>query len=81
MVRWTNTFYIECKILPKEWVDMACKSQNILPSGIIPKNFTAMAYIWRITKNMDGSFTTAACGTDFTIYGYIAHQMEPSAYS
>lgn len=37
MLRWTHTFYIECKILPKEWVEMACESQNILPSGIIPK--------------------------------------------
>lgn len=37
MLRWTNVFYFEHKILPKEWVDLATESQNILPSGIIPK--------------------------------------------
>lgn len=38
MLRWTHAFYIECKILPKEWIDLATASQNILPSGIIPKD-------------------------------------------
>ena len=36
MVRWTNAFYLQYKILPKEWVDKAIKCQNKLSNGKIP---------------------------------------------
>lgn len=36
MVRWTNAYYLQYKILPKEWVDEAIKCQNKLKNGSIP---------------------------------------------
>lgn len=36
LIKWTNAFYIEHKILPKEWVDQAIQYQNKLSNGIQP---------------------------------------------
>lgn len=36
MVKWTNAFYINAEILPREWVDKAIKCQNILSNGKTP---------------------------------------------
>ncbi|MCR4965699.1 MAG: beta-lactamase family protein [Bacteroidales bacterium] len=37
MIRWTNAYFINYEILPKEWVDKACMRQNTLNNGILPK--------------------------------------------
>jgi len=39
LVKWTNAFYIEHKILPKEWVDKAIQCQNKLSNGIQPEEW------------------------------------------
>lgn len=38
LVRWTNTYFIDCKILPKELIAEATKMQNKTSNGIIPKD-------------------------------------------
>ena len=37
LIRWTNAYYIQHKILPKDWVDEATRRQNRLNSGAQPK--------------------------------------------
>ncbi|MBR4918471.1 MAG: beta-lactamase family protein [Bacteroidales bacterium] len=37
LIKWTNAYYIQHKILPKEWVDEATRAQNKLNNGIYPK--------------------------------------------
>lgn len=36
LVRWANAYFIDYKIIPKEWVDQATKMQNKLSNGKIP---------------------------------------------
>lgn len=38
MLRWTNAYFIDYKILPKEWVDLASQRENQLNNGILPKS-------------------------------------------
>ena len=37
LIKWTNAYYIQHKILPKEWIDKAIQYQNKLNNGIQPK--------------------------------------------
>lgn len=36
MVKWTNAFFIEARIVPREWVDQAMECQNVLSNGKTP---------------------------------------------
>lgn len=38
LVRWTNTYFIDCKILSKEMIAAATQMQNKTAKGIIPKD-------------------------------------------
>ncbi len=38
LVRWTNSFFIDCKILPKEYIEQATQMQNKTIRGTIPKD-------------------------------------------
>lgn len=37
MLRWANAYFVEYRIIPKEWVDMAGKRENTLTNGNFPK--------------------------------------------
>ena len=37
MLRWANAYFIDYKILPKEWVDLATQRENQLNNGALPK--------------------------------------------
>jgi len=37
MLRWANAYFIDYKILPKEWVDLATQQENQLNNGVLPK--------------------------------------------
>ncbi len=37
LIKWTNAFYIQHRILPKEWVDEATRAQNRLNNGTYPQ--------------------------------------------
>jgi len=37
MLRWANAFFVEYKIIPKEWVEMAGQRENKLANGTCPK--------------------------------------------
>lgn len=38
MLRWANAYFIDYKILPKEWVDFASQRENQLNNGTLPKS-------------------------------------------
>ena len=38
MLRWANAYFIDYKILPKEWVDLASQRENQLNNGLLPKS-------------------------------------------
>lgn len=44
MLRWANAFFIDCKILPKEWVDFASQRENQLADGTLPKSIYGYGY-------------------------------------
>lgn len=37
MMRWANAFFVEHKIIPEEWVEMAGRRENKLSNGNLPK--------------------------------------------
>ena len=49
MLRWTNAFFIDYKILPKEWVDLASQRENQLKDGTLPT--TIYGYGYRIEES------------------------------
>ena len=38
MLRWANAYFIDYKILPKEWVELASQRENRLNNGLLPKS-------------------------------------------
>lgn len=38
MLRWANAYFIDYKVLPKEWVDFASQRENQLSNGALPKS-------------------------------------------
>ena len=38
MLRWANAYFIDYKILPKEWVELASQRENQLKNGQLPKS-------------------------------------------
>ena len=44
MLRWANAMFIDYKILPKEWVDLASQRENQLKDGSLPKNIYGYGY-------------------------------------
>jgi CubicO group peptidase (beta-lactamase class C family) len=38
MLRWANAYFIDYKILPKEWVELASQRENQLNNGVLPKS-------------------------------------------
>jgi len=38
MLRWANAYFIDYKILPKEWVELASQRENQLNNGQLPKS-------------------------------------------
>lgn len=49
MLRWANAYFIDYKILPKKWVDLASQRENQLNNGILPKSI--YGYGLRIEEN------------------------------
>lgn len=49
MLSWANAIFIDYKILPKEWVDLATQRENQLDNGILPKSIYGYGY--RIEEN------------------------------
>jgi len=49
MLRWANAMFIDYKILPKEWVDLATQRENQLINGGLPKSIYGYGY--RIEEN------------------------------
>ena len=54
LVRWTNAFFIDYKILPKEYVDEASKMQNKTSNGTIPRDL--YGYGLHLEKSRDHGF-------------------------
>lgn len=44
MLRWANALFIDYKILPKEWVDLASQRENQLNDGSLPKSIYGFGY-------------------------------------
>lgn len=44
MLRWTNALFIDYKILPKEWVDLASQRENQLKDGSLPNSIYGYGY-------------------------------------
>ena len=44
MLRWANAMFIDYKILPKEWVDLATQRENQLNNGSLPKSIYGYGY-------------------------------------
>ena len=44
MLRWANALFIDYKILPKEWVDLASQRENQLNDGSLPKSIYGYGY-------------------------------------
>lgn len=44
MLRWANAMFIDYKILPKEWVDLASQRENQLNDGSLPKSIYGFGY-------------------------------------
>lgn len=51
MVRWTNAYYLEYKIINKEWIDQATRCQNKLSNGNTPSKL--YGYGVRIEQNAE----------------------------
>ena len=49
MLRWANAMFIDYKILPKEWVDLATQRENQLVDGSLPNSIYGYGY--RIEEN------------------------------
>ena len=44
MLRWANAMFIDYKILPKEWVDLATQRENQLKDGSLPEKIYGYGY-------------------------------------
>ena len=44
MLRWANAMFIDYKILPKEWVDLASQRENQLDNGKLPTSIYGFGY-------------------------------------
>ena len=44
MFRWANAMFIEYKVLPKEWVDLASQRENQLADGSLPQSIYGYGY-------------------------------------
>ena len=44
MLRWANAMFIDYKILPKEWVDLASQRENQLKDGSLPNSIYGFGY-------------------------------------
>ena len=44
MLRWANAMFIDYKILPKEWVDLASQRENQLSDGTLPNRIYGYGY-------------------------------------
>ncbi len=44
MLRWANAMFIEYKVLPKEWVDLASQRENQLADGSLPQSIYGYGY-------------------------------------
>lgn len=44
MLRWANAMFIDYKVLPKEWVDLALQRENQLKDGSLPKSIYGYGY-------------------------------------
>ena len=44
MLRWANAMFIDYKVLPKEWVDLASQRENQLNDGTLPKSIYGFGY-------------------------------------
>ncbi len=44
MLCWVNAFFIDYKILPKEWVDLASQRENQLNNGVLPQSIYGFGY-------------------------------------
>lgn len=51
MLRWANAYFIDYKILPKEWVDLATQRENQLNNGALPKRI--YGYGLRIEESLE----------------------------
>lgn len=49
MLRWANAYFIDYKILPKEWVELASQRENQLNNGLLPKSI--YGYGFRIEES------------------------------
>ena len=44
MLRWANALFIDYKILPKEWIELASQRENRLKDGSLPKSIYGYGY-------------------------------------
>ena len=44
MLRWANALFIDYKILPKEWVELASQRENQLGNGTLPKSIYGFGF-------------------------------------
>ncbi len=44
MLRWANAVFVDYKILPKEWVDLATQRENQLADSTLPKSIYGFGY-------------------------------------
>lgn len=44
MLHWANAMFIDYKVLPKEWVDLATQRENQLNNGTLPKSIYGFGY-------------------------------------
>ena len=44
MLRWANALFVDYKILPKEWVELASQRENQLSDGTLPKSIYGFGY-------------------------------------
>ena len=44
MLRWANALFIDYKILPKEWIELASQRENQLKDGSLPKSIYGYGY-------------------------------------
>ena len=44
MLRWANAMFVDYKILPKEWVDLASQRENQLKDGTLPASIYGYGY-------------------------------------
>ena len=44
MLRWANAMFVDYKILPKEWVDLASQRENQLKNGTLPASIYGYGY-------------------------------------